>query len=492
MVAASGDVRHHVGVAGRLGSSAVRQVRRRAGAAVLGSRRPARAPDRRLRAGRRPRLRHRRADRAPSPSGSASTRWSASTRPTRCSPGRASSSVRPTIACASRAATSASGPARGDHDLVLANASLQWVPDHAEVLARWWAALAPGGQLAVQVPANADHPSHRVADEVGADRAVPVGDGRDAARRPGRRQRARPGAVRDLLDHLGAVAPARAAAGVPAPPRRRRRRRRVGEGHDADPVRQACSPTSCTSRSSTPTAQRLLDAIGDSAPYFYPFKRILIWATPWPERRDEAPLSDRRWNSLPAMARFGRVVTAMVTPFDDDGSPRRRRRRRAGPLAAGAGQRGARRRRHDRRGADAHRRREADAVGGRRRGGDDPGHRRVDRRNDTAHSVHLTAEASKRRRRRDPGAVPVLQPAVAGRHRGPPARRRRGHRPAGHHLRHPRPHRPQDLHRRCSSAWPTRSPTSSASRTPPATRPRRRGSSPPRRTASRSTAATTR
>src|SRR5690606_269773 len=36
-------------------------------------------------------------------------------------------------------------------DVVAANASLQWVPDHAGVLARWTAALRPGGQLAVQV-----------------------------------------------------------------------------------------------------------------------------------------------------------------------------------------------------------------------------------------------------------------------------------------------------------------------------------------------------
>ena len=49
----------------------------------------------------------------------------------------------------------------GDHDVVLANASLHWVPDHPTVLARWTDALVPGGQLAVQVPANADHPSHR-------------------------------------------------------------------------------------------------------------------------------------------------------------------------------------------------------------------------------------------------------------------------------------------------------------------------------------------
>jgi trans-aconitate 2-methyltransferase len=53
-----------------------------------------------------------------------------------------------------------------DHDLVLAAASLQWVPDHAAVLARWTAALAPGGQLAVQVPANAHAATHTVATSV--------------------------------------------------------------------------------------------------------------------------------------------------------------------------------------------------------------------------------------------------------------------------------------------------------------------------------------
>jgi trans-aconitate 2-methyltransferase len=50
-----------------------------------------------------------------------------------------------------------------DFDLVLAAASLQWVPDHIDVLARWAGALRPGGQMAVQVPANAHMPSHTVA-----------------------------------------------------------------------------------------------------------------------------------------------------------------------------------------------------------------------------------------------------------------------------------------------------------------------------------------
>ncbi|MDQ2678867.1 MAG: methyltransferase domain-containing protein [Actinomycetota bacterium] len=51
-------------------------------------------------------------------------------------------------------------------DVVLANASLQWVPDHRAVLADWVAHLRPGGQLAVQVPANATHPSHTTITEV--------------------------------------------------------------------------------------------------------------------------------------------------------------------------------------------------------------------------------------------------------------------------------------------------------------------------------------
>lgn len=54
----------------------------------------------------------------------------------------------------------------GDVDLVLAAASLQWVPDHRDVLARWVPALAPGGRIGVQVPANAHAPTHVVAVRV--------------------------------------------------------------------------------------------------------------------------------------------------------------------------------------------------------------------------------------------------------------------------------------------------------------------------------------
>jgi trans-aconitate 2-methyltransferase len=57
----------------------------------------------------------------------------------------------------------------GRWDLVFSNAALHWLPDHEGLLARLTAALAPGGQLAVQVPANHDHPSQIVAGEVAAE-----------------------------------------------------------------------------------------------------------------------------------------------------------------------------------------------------------------------------------------------------------------------------------------------------------------------------------
>jgi trans-aconitate 2-methyltransferase len=54
-------------------------------------------------------------------------------------------------------------------DLVFSNAALHWVDDHEALFARLTGALAPGGQLAVQVPANHDHASHLVAERVAAE-----------------------------------------------------------------------------------------------------------------------------------------------------------------------------------------------------------------------------------------------------------------------------------------------------------------------------------
>jgi trans-aconitate 2-methyltransferase len=55
------------------------------------------------------------------------------------------------------------------YDLIFSNAALQWADDHPTLLLRLKRALAPRGWLAVQVPANHNHPSHRLAAEVAAE-----------------------------------------------------------------------------------------------------------------------------------------------------------------------------------------------------------------------------------------------------------------------------------------------------------------------------------
>lgn len=51
-------------------------------------------------------------------------------------------------------------------DIIFANASLHWVPDHAGLFARLARALPPGGVLAVQMPNNFAAPSHALIGEV--------------------------------------------------------------------------------------------------------------------------------------------------------------------------------------------------------------------------------------------------------------------------------------------------------------------------------------
>lgn len=63
-------------------------------------------------------------------------------------------------------------------DLVYANASLQWLGDHATLIPRLFATLAPGGVLAAQMPDNLDEPSHRLMREVAGEApwAAAIGD----------------------------------------------------------------------------------------------------------------------------------------------------------------------------------------------------------------------------------------------------------------------------------------------------------------------------
>jgi len=156
-------------------------------------------------------------------------------------------------------------------DVVLANASLHWVPDHPTVLRRWFESVAPGGQLAVQVPANADHPSHTVLAEVTAELGI------DADADPVATNVLAPERYAELLDELGAA--------------RQHVRLQVYVHHlasSAEVVEWVKGTTLTRIRRATDDAgyeafvrryrERLVGVIGDRAPYTYAFKRIHLWA----------------------------------------------------------------------------------------------------------------------------------------------------------------------------------------------------------------------
>jgi trans-aconitate 2-methyltransferase len=54
----------------------------------------------------------------------------------------------------------------GEWDLIFSNAALHWVQDHLTLMPRLMAMLRPSGQLAVQVPSNHNHPSHRLIQQI--------------------------------------------------------------------------------------------------------------------------------------------------------------------------------------------------------------------------------------------------------------------------------------------------------------------------------------
>ena len=54
-------------------------------------------------------------------------------------------------------------------DVLVSNATLQWVPGHLDLLPRLVEAVAPGGWFAFQVPGNFDQPSHVILHELASE-----------------------------------------------------------------------------------------------------------------------------------------------------------------------------------------------------------------------------------------------------------------------------------------------------------------------------------
>jgi trans-aconitate 2-methyltransferase len=160
----------------------------------------------------------------------------------------------------------------GRYDLVFSNAALQWVPDHAAILERIAAGLPAWGQVAVQVPANDDHPSHRLAAALAAE--SPFKERLDGYVR--RSHILLPEAYAALLYRLGFA---------------QQLVRLQVYGHrlaGPESVVEWVQGTLLTDyQRRLPAAdygafleeyrRRLLPLLGESRPYFYPFKRILFW-----------------------------------------------------------------------------------------------------------------------------------------------------------------------------------------------------------------------
>ena len=51
-------------------------------------------------------------------------------------------------------------------DLIFSSAALQWVPEHEIIFSKILSWVSRGGQIAIQMPVNFDHPSHVIAAEV--------------------------------------------------------------------------------------------------------------------------------------------------------------------------------------------------------------------------------------------------------------------------------------------------------------------------------------
>jgi trans-aconitate 2-methyltransferase len=162
--------------------------------------------------------------------------------------------------------------AEGGWDVIFSNAALHWLPDQEGLLGRLVAGLNPGGQLAVQMPANHDHPSHVVAAEVAGVEPFQTALGGYRRQSPVRP----PEWYAELVDRLGLE------------PQHVRLQVYLHHLAARDEVVEWVKGTLLTDyETRMPPAlfeeflatyrERLLPLLEDTRPYRYPFKRLLLW-----------------------------------------------------------------------------------------------------------------------------------------------------------------------------------------------------------------------
>jgi trans-aconitate 2-methyltransferase len=161
-------------------------------------------------------------------------------------------------------------------DVILSNAALHWVPDHDEVIERWRNTLHERGQVAVQMPTNADHPSHVLARALAEEEPFLSAFDGDPPPDPVLRVRP-PEEYAVLLDRVGF---ARQHVRLQVYPHRLESTADIVEWVKGTNLTrfEARLPPDLYGEFLERYRARLIDTLGDQRPYLYTFKRILIWA----------------------------------------------------------------------------------------------------------------------------------------------------------------------------------------------------------------------
>ncbi len=163
---------------------------------------------------------------------------------------------------------------RAAYDLIFSNSVLHWVPDHPTLFAQLTAALRAEGQLAVQMPANFDHLSHVVAAEVAGETPFREALG---GRTHDQRPVLPPEEYALLLDRLGY---AEQQVRLQVYGHRLAARDEVVEWVKASllTVYQRLLPADLYARFVARYRESLLPRLADTRPFFFTFKRVLLWA----------------------------------------------------------------------------------------------------------------------------------------------------------------------------------------------------------------------
>lgn len=159
-------------------------------------------------------------------------------------------------------------------DLVFSNAALHWVADHGTLFARLAGLLAPGGQLAVQVPANHAHPTHVVAAELATEPTFAAALGSSVRRSPVLEGEA----YAELLHRLG-FADLRVRQEVYLHPLAGPEEAvEWARGSILTPYRERLTPELFEAFVVRYRA-RLLRRLGEARPYLLTYRRLLLWAS---------------------------------------------------------------------------------------------------------------------------------------------------------------------------------------------------------------------